>query len=99
LAVAILPALARPSLKAAAAALGAVKAAMADRSSAERVTGYVIGAMSPFGQRRLLPTVTDSDALAWDRVYCSASRRGWDAAVAPADLVRLTGAITATIHA
>jgi Cys-tRNA(Pro)/Cys-tRNA(Cys) deacylase len=99
LAVAILPALARLSLKAVAAALGAAKAAMADRSSAERATGYVIGAVSPFGQRRPLPTVIDSDALAWDRVYCSAGRRGWDVAVAPADLVRLTNAITATIQA
>jgi Cys-tRNA(Pro)/Cys-tRNA(Cys) deacylase len=99
LAVAILPALARLSLKAAAAALGAPKAVMADRSSAERATGYVIGAVSPFGQRKLLPTVIDSDALAWDRVYCSAGRRGWDVAVAPADLVRLTAAITATIRA
>jgi Cys-tRNA(Pro)/Cys-tRNA(Cys) deacylase len=99
LAVAILPALARLSLKAAAAALGAPKAAMADRSSAERATGYVIGAVSPFGQRKLLPTVIDSDALGWDRVYCSAGRRGWDVAVAPTDLVRLTAAITGTIQA
>jgi Cys-tRNA(Pro)/Cys-tRNA(Cys) deacylase len=98
LAVAVLPAMARLSLKAVAAALGAGKAEMADRSRAERATGYVIGAVSPFGQRRLLPTVIDSDALAWDRVYCSAGRRGWDVAVAPADLVRLTGAITATIQ-
>jgi Cys-tRNA(Pro)/Cys-tRNA(Cys) deacylase len=99
LAVAILPAMARLSLKSAAAALGAAKAAIADRSTAERATGYVIGAVSPFGQRRLLPTVVDSDALAWDRVYCSAGRRGWDVAVAPADLVRLTCAITAAIQA
>jgi Cys-tRNA(Pro)/Cys-tRNA(Cys) deacylase len=99
LAVAMLPALARLSLKAAATALGAGKAAMADRASAERATGYVIGAVSPLGQRTPLPTVIDSDALAWDRVYCSAGRRGWDVAVAPTDLVRLTGAITATIQA
>lgn len=99
LAVAILPALARLSLKAVAAALGAPKAAMADRRSAERATGYVIGAVSPFGQRARLPTVVDSGALAWDRVYCSAGRRGWDVAVAPGDLVRLTGAVTAAIQA
>jgi Cys-tRNA(Pro)/Cys-tRNA(Cys) deacylase len=98
-AVAVLPALARLSLKAAAAALGAAKAAMADRRSAERATGYVIGAVSPFGQRTLLPTVVDSDALAWDRVYCSAGRRGWDVALAPPDLVRLTDATTADIQA
>ena len=99
LAVAILPVLARLSLKAAAAALGAGKATMADQRAAERATGYALGAVSPFGQRAVLPTVVDSGALGWDRVYCSAGRRGWDVAVAPADLVRLTGAVTAEIQA
>jgi Cys-tRNA(Pro)/Cys-tRNA(Cys) deacylase len=99
LAVAILPALARLSLKAVAAALGAPKAAMADRSAAERATGYVVGAVSPFGQRARLPTVVDASALSWDRVYCSAGRRGWDVAVAPGDLIRLTDAVTADIQA
>ncbi|WP_062541256.1 YbaK/EbsC family protein, partial [Mycobacterium celatum] len=74
LAVAILPALARLSLKAAAAALGLSRATMADRASAERATGYVAGAVSPFGQRRALPTVVDADALGWERVFCSAGR-------------------------
>lgn len=99
LAVAILPALARLSLKAAAAALAVGKATMADPRAAERATGYVVGAVSPFGQRTRLPTVVDSDALAWERVYCSAGRRGWDVAVAPGDLIRLTDAITAAIQA
>ncbi len=99
LAVAILPAPARLSLKAAAAALGAERAAMAEPAAAERATGYVVGAVSPFGQRKTLPTVLDAGALAWDRVYCSAGRRGWDVAVAPQDLIRLTGAITADIRA
>jgi Cys-tRNA(Pro)/Cys-tRNA(Cys) deacylase len=99
LAVAILPALARLSLKAAATALGFPRATMADRASAERATGYVVGAVSPFGQRRVLPTVVDADALGWDRVLCSAGRRGWDVAVAPDDLIRLTGAATAPICA
>lgn len=99
LAVAILPVPARLSLKAAAAALGAAKASMAEPATAERATGYVVGAVSPFGQRRTLPTVVDAGALAWDRVYCSAGRRGWDVGVAPRDLVRLTGAITADIRA
>lgn len=97
LAVAILPATARLSLKAAAAALGVAKASMADASVAERATGYVVGAVSPFGQRRKLPTVVDSGALAWERVFCSAGRRGWEVALAPQDLIRLTGAITAGI--
>lgn len=94
LAVAIVPATARLSLKAAAAALGVAKASMAEAPVAERTTGYVVGAVSPFGQRRSLPTVVDSSALAWDRVFCSAGRRGWEVAVAPQDLIRLTGAIT-----
>jgi Cys-tRNA(Pro)/Cys-tRNA(Cys) deacylase len=94
LAVAIVPATARLSLKAAAAALGVAKASMAEAPVAERTTGYVVGAVSPFGQRRSLPTVVDSSALAWDRVFCSAGRRGWEVAVAPQDLVRMTGAIT-----
>lgn len=99
LAVAVLPALARLSLKAAASALGAGKASMADQRAAERATGYVVGAVSPFGQRTPLPTVVDSGALAWERVYCSAGRRGWDVAVAPGDLVRLTDAVTADLQA
>ena len=99
LAVAMLPAPARLSLKAAAAALGFARAAMADSASAQRATGYVVGAVSPFGQRRQLPTVVDTEALGWDRIFCSAGRRGWDVAVAPADLIRITEAVTADIRA
>ncbi len=98
-AVAILPASARLSLKAAAAALGVVKASMAEPATAERATGYVVGAVSPFGQRKPLPTVVDSGALVWERIFCSAGRRGWDVAVSPQDLIRLTAAITADIRA
>jgi Cys-tRNA(Pro)/Cys-tRNA(Cys) deacylase len=98
-AVAVLPASSKLSLKAAAAALGATKAIMAEPPAAQRTTGYVLGAVSPFGQRTPLPTVVDSSALAFDRVYCSAGRRGWDVAVAPADLVRLTDAATAQLQA
>lgn len=99
LGVAILPAPARLSLKAAAAALGAGKASMAEPAAAERATGYLVGAVSPFGQRKALPTVVDAGALAWDRVYCSAGRRGWDVGVSPRDLIRLTNAVTAGIRA
>jgi Cys-tRNA(Pro)/Cys-tRNA(Cys) deacylase len=99
LAVAMVPVASKLSLKAAAAALGVAKAAMAEPVAAERVTGYVLGAVSPFGQRRRLPTVVDAGALAFERVYCSAGRRGWDVAVAPQDLIRLTGAVTADIRA
>jgi len=72
---------------------------MAEPAAAQRATGYVVGAVSPFGQRKRLPTVIDSGALAWERVYCSAGRRGWDVAVRPQDLIRLTGAVTADIRA
>ena len=87
------------SLKAAAAALGVPKATMADRAAAERSSGYVIGGISPFGQRRPLATVVDESALGWDRVLCSAGKRGWDVAVNPRDLIALTNAVTAAIRA
>ncbi len=97
LAVAIMPVPSRLSLKAVAAALGVAKAAMAEPAVAERATGYVVGGISPFGQRRRLRTVLDGSALRWDRVLCSAGKRHYDVAVAPQDLIRLTGAITADI--
>lgn len=99
LAVAVLPVPSQLSLKSAAAALGAPKAVMTERAAAERSTGYVIGGISPFGQRRRLPTVVDDSALRWDRVLCSAGKRGWDVAVHPQDLVRVTAAVTAGIRA
>ena len=72
---------------------------MADRAAAERSTGYVVGGISPLGQRRPLPTVVDDSAYAWDRVLCSAGRRGLQVAVAPADLVALTEAVTVDVLA
>jgi Cys-tRNA(Pro)/Cys-tRNA(Cys) deacylase len=99
LAVAVLPVASQLSLKATAAALCVPKASMADRAAAERSTGYVIGGISPLGQRKALPTVVDGSALRWDRVLCSAGKRGWDVAVAPRDLIRLTRAVTADIRA
>jgi Cys-tRNA(Pro)/Cys-tRNA(Cys) deacylase len=99
LAVAVLPVPAKLSLKAVATALGASRAAMADPPAAQRATGYVLGGISPFGQRKALPTVVDASAADFDRVLCSAGRRGWDVAVAPADLIRLTDAVVADIRA
>ena len=99
LGVAVLPVSSKLSLKAAATALGVPKATMADRAAAERSTGYVIGGISPLGQRRPLATVVDASALGWDRVLCSAGKRGWDIAVPPQDLIRLTNAVTADIQA
>ena len=99
LGVAVLPVPSKLSLKATAAALGAVKATMADPAAAQRSTGYVLGGISPLGQRRPLPTVVDSSAMRWDRVLCSAGKRGLDVALDPRDLIRLTNAVTAEITA
>ncbi|MET9485552.1 Cys-tRNA(Pro) deacylase [Nocardia sp. NPDC006630] len=97
LAVAVLPVPAKLSLKAAAAALGEGKAVMADKAKAERTTGYVLGGISPLGQKKRLPTVLDESALEFDRVLCSAGKRGLEIELAPAELVRLTSAVTAAV--
>jgi len=97
LAVGVVPVEALLDLKALARALGASRAAMADVTDAERATGYVAGGISPFGQKRALPTVVDESALTHETVYVSAGRRGLDVAVAPADLVSVTGATTSAI--
>lgn len=97
LAVAVLPVPNTLSLKAAAAALGGGKAAMADKTKAERTTGYVLGGISPLGQKKRLPTVIDESALLWDRVLCSAGKRGLEIELAPADLVKLAEAVTAPV--
>ncbi len=99
LAVAVLPVPSKLSLKSAASALGVPRAEMADRAAAQRSTGYVIGGISPVVQRKPLPTVIDDSVLTWDRVLCSAGKRGLQVALAPADLVRLTNAVTADILA
>src|SRR5690606_24750927 len=70
---------------------------LADAATAERVTGYVIGGISPLGQRRRLPTVVDESALSFETIFFSAGRRGLQVEAAPADLIRLTGAVTAPI--
>lgn len=97
LAVAVLPVPAKLSLKAAAAALGVPKAEMADPAAAQRSTGYVLGGISPLGQRKPLPTVVDASVLRFEKVLCSAGKRGWDVVLAPADLIRATEAVTAEI--
>lgn len=97
LAVAVVPVAGRLDLKAFAAALGGKRAALADGAKVERVTGYVVGGISPLGQRKRLPTVVDESALAFDTVYFSAGRRGLQIETAPGELIRLTGAVTAAI--
>jgi len=97
LAVGIVPVSGSLDLKAMASALGAKKAAMADPAAAQRRTGYVLGGISPIGQRQPSPTVLDSTALGLDTILVSGGRRGLDIELAPADLARLTNAITAPI--
>ena len=97
LAVAIVPVTSRLDFKALASALGGRRAAMVEAKHAERATGYVLGGISPLGQRRKLAAVVDASAEEQDRIHVSAGRRGMEIALAPADLVRLTDAIVAPI--
>ena len=96
-AVAVLPVSARLSLRAAAAALGWKRAALAEPRLAERRTGYVVGGISPLGQKTHHRTVLDETAELYDTVLVSGGRRGFDIELAPADLIAATGAITAAI--
>ena len=97
LVVGIVPVTGKLDLKALAAAVGGKKAAMADPALAERRTGYVVGGISPIGQKTAHPTVLDETAELWDTVFVSGGRRGLDLELAPADLVRVTGATVAAI--
>lgn len=93
LAVAILPVSHKLSLKAIAKAVGAKKAEMADPHLAEKTTGYVVGGISPLGQKKALPTVIDASAEALPLMHVSAGRRGLEIALSPQDLARLTRAV------
>jgi Cys-tRNA(Pro)/Cys-tRNA(Cys) deacylase len=96
-AVTIVPVSCQLSLKAVGAALGRKRVEMCDPAVAQRVTGYVLGGISPFGQRRLLPTVIDETCQLYDTIYVSGGRRGLDLGVAPADLIRVLKAVMADI--
>jgi Cys-tRNA(Pro)/Cys-tRNA(Cys) deacylase len=97
LAVAVVPAARQLDLKALARALGGRRADLADPAAAERATGYVVGGISPVGQRRALATVVDASALDWPTVFVSAGRRGLEIELAPADLVAVTRGVVAPI--
>jgi Cys-tRNA(Pro)/Cys-tRNA(Cys) deacylase len=94
LTVAVVPVSGTLDLKALAAAVGGRKAVMAEPADAERTTGYVLGGISPLGQRQPLPTLVDESALGHGTIFVSAGRRGLELELAPADLVRLTRAET-----
>jgi Cys-tRNA(Pro)/Cys-tRNA(Cys) deacylase len=97
LVVGIVPVTGKLDLKALAAAVGGKRAEMADPALAERKTGYVVGGISPIGQKTQLPTVLDETAELWDSIYVSGGRRGFDIELAPADLIRATNATVADI--
>jgi Cys-tRNA(Pro)/Cys-tRNA(Cys) deacylase len=97
LTVAVVPVTGQLDLKALARAVGGSRATMADPAVAQRATGYVVGGISPVGQRRRHPTVVDESALDHATVLVSGGRRGLDLELAPADLVRVTGARTAPV--
>ena len=98
LGVAVLPSAASASMKLVAEALGAKRAALADAATVQRVTGYVVGGVSPLGSRRALPTVIDASAIRHATILVSAGQRGLSIELAPADLQRLAAATVAPIH-
>jgi Cys-tRNA(Pro)/Cys-tRNA(Cys) deacylase len=98
LVVGVVPVSGQLDLKAVAAATGGKKAVMADPADAERATGYVVGGISPLGQKRAHPTVVDASALDHPTVFVSGGRRGMEIELSPAALVAATHATVATIR-
>jgi Cys-tRNA(Pro)/Cys-tRNA(Cys) deacylase len=92
LVVGVVPVTAMLHLKSLAAAVGGKRATMADPAVAQRRTGYVVGGISPLGQKHLHPTVLDETVELYETVFVSGGRRGFDLEIAPTDLARLTAA-------
>jgi Cys-tRNA(Pro)/Cys-tRNA(Cys) deacylase len=96
---AAIPSDARLSLKALAAAAGAKRAEMSDPAKAERATGYVVGGISPFGQKRRLRCFLDASAQALDEIVVNGGRRGLQIAAAPAEMAQALAAVVCPLQA
>jgi len=97
LAVGVIPVSSMLSMKLIAKTVGAKKAVMADKSDVERSTGYVLGGVSPLGQKKRLKTIIDSSAKNYSTIYVSAGRRGLEIELSPKDLKKLTSGVLAEI--
>ena len=97
--VSLVPADARLGVKQLARVVGARRVRLASPREAERLTGYVPGGISPFGQRREMPMVVDGSAQEFPTIWVSAGKRGLQIEIDPEELIRLLGATTAPLSA